>query len=294
VGDGIFRCPSCQSESPLLLDAMQLTCARCRITFSFCVCPGCAAPQILQKNEEKPCRRCTKALREGKSTRNVTARQLVGNDDAILPGKIANSETRASIEKVSNAIDGLYVVDGTGWAPTIGEFVSLLTLDAGIAFTQTRFSLLSSGRSSPLVPFSMLSTIDVQGYTKTKGGGFIGGGFGAKGALEGMAISTVLNALTTKSSNWVIITIIGDGGSTVLRLDDATQRDIRQRLRTARDQIVASATPTRALPASDSTDLVSRLERLATLRTGGLLTDDEFQSAKAALLAEALDRPGHP
>jgi hypothetical protein len=31
------------------------------------------------------------------------------------------------------------------------------------------------------------------------GGGFIGGGFGAAGAVEGMAIAAVLNALTTQS-----------------------------------------------------------------------------------------------
>lgn len=32
------------------------------------------------------------------------------------------------------------------------------------------------------------------------GGGFVGGGFGAAGAIEGMAIASVLNALTTRTS----------------------------------------------------------------------------------------------
>ena len=36
--------------------------------------------------------------------------------------------------------------------------------------------------------------------TYTTGGGFIGGGFGAEGAIEGMAIASVLNALTRKST----------------------------------------------------------------------------------------------
>jgi hypothetical protein len=45
-----------------------------------------------------------------------------------------------------------------------------------------------------------LASIEVSGPgTLTSGGGFIGGGFGVSGALEGMAIATVLNALTKKS-----------------------------------------------------------------------------------------------
>jgi hypothetical protein len=45
-----------------------------------------------------------------------------------------------------------------------------------------------------------LASIEVSGPgTITSGGGFIGGGFGVAGALEGMAIATVLNALTTKT-----------------------------------------------------------------------------------------------
>ena len=265
---------------------MRMTCPRCQTAFSFCVCPGCATPQTLQQNEEKSCRRCSRVLWEGKSTRNVSARQLVGSDEAVWRDGTGKSVAHTPSEQAPNAIDSLFVVDGTGWAPPIGDFVSLLTLEKGIGFSRGYSRLISDP-----VPFSRLSTIDVQGYTKTKGGGFIGGGFGAKGALEGMAISTILNALTTKSSSWVIITIIGDGGSAVLRLDDAIQGDIRQRLRKARDQIVASAKPNRALQPSEATDLVSRLERLARLRTDGLLTEEEFQSAKTALLAEPLDRP---
>jgi len=37
------------------------------------------------------------------------------------------------------------------------------------------------------------------GLVKT-GGGFVGGGFGARGAIEGMAIAAVLNGLTTRTS----------------------------------------------------------------------------------------------
>jgi hypothetical protein len=49
------------------------------------------------------------------------------------------------------------------------------------------------------VPYSDVEAVDLGGPGLVKsGGGFVGGGFGVVGAVEGMAIAAVLNALTTQ------------------------------------------------------------------------------------------------
>ena len=58
------------------------------------------------------------------------------------------------------------------------------------------------------VPYLELASIEVSGPgTLTSGGSFIGGGFGVSGALEGMAIAAVLNALTTKTKIHTFISL---------------------------------------------------------------------------------------
>ena len=55
--------------------------------------------------------------------------------------------------------------------------------------------------------WSELVEIEIAGPGNvTRGGGFIGGGFGIEGAAEGMLIASVLNAVTTRSS---VQTILG-------------------------------------------------------------------------------------
>ena len=71
---------------------------------------------------------------------------------------------------------------------------------ATLSFDTAALSIHLSDGASFSVPYVELASIDISGPgTTTKGGGFIGGGFGVEGALEGMAIATVLNALTTRS-----------------------------------------------------------------------------------------------
>ncbi len=53
------------------------------------------------------------------------------------------------------------------------------------------------------IDYSEVDMLEVTGRgtrTYTTGGGFIGGGFGVQGAIEGMAIAGILNALTQKST----------------------------------------------------------------------------------------------
>ena len=176
----------------------------------------------------------------------------------------------------------LQVMDGAGWAPRIGSQVALFLWN-------DRFELRESYRSTVLssVRLETLQDLRIEGHSVTRGGGFFGGGFGAKGAIEGMAIASVLNAVTRKTRNWVTIDLVGDDGWAQFQLEGADTFEVRDRLRALSDEIVTQhsrrTTDTSERPLMES-DLVSSLERLVTLRDSEALSEDEFQLAKRRLL----------
>lgn len=60
------------------------------------------------------------------------------------------------------------------------------------------------------VAYEEIHTIDIRGPgTVQRGGGFVGGGFGVEGALVGMAVAGVLNALTSTSQTITILYVAG-------------------------------------------------------------------------------------
>jgi hypothetical protein len=114
----------------------------------------------------------------------------------------------------------------------------------------------------------------------TSGGGFIGGGFGAEGAVEGMAVAAVLNAVTTRTQIRTVIRLSSDDDEMFFHYEGATPETLRVQL-----SAVLARIGTR--PSQDSgsaLDPVERLERLAALHSAGHLSDDEFRDAKARLL----------
>jgi len=187
-------------------------------------------------------------------------------------------------------IPDLVVADGIGWAPPIGSTVHLVVFDAHLELSRSMYEQ----QGVVEIPFSSLWDVEIEGGTNSGGGGFFGGGFGAAGAIEGMAIATVLNRLTTKVTQWATITIIADGGSVVLVQNGGDVGTLRRKLRVLRDAAVAaptqSAIETSQPDPTDTSDMVSSLERLARLHESGVLNDAEFQRAKAAIL----DQHGSP
>ena len=64
----------------------------------------------------------------------------------------------------------------------------------------------------------------------------------------------------------------------------AAQQEAAQAAQAAPPPPPAPAAPQDAPPAAGSGDLMDQLERLANLKTSGLLSDEEFSTAKAQLL----------
>jgi hypothetical protein len=139
------------------------------------------------------------------------------------------------------------------------------------------------------LPLGSVSDVRVEGHSLAKGGGFFGGGFGAVGAIEGMAAGGVLNALTTRRKAWVTIAIAAADGWVSLRYESGDETEVRIALRRLADAAFhnrAAARPAISEVAEDGPkDFVAQLERLAKLHEAGALSDEEFDLAKRRLLS---------
>ena len=132
------------------------------------------------------------------------------------------------------------------------------------------------------IEYSRLTNIDLGGGRTEEGGGFIGGGFGLEGFAIGAGVASLLNALTTRSSVATVIGFQWPEGELIALSRDATPDDLRIRLsrvfgllrQRERDQTARQPDP------------VDQIERLGDLKERGLLTEEEFDAAKRALLAK--------
>jgi hypothetical protein len=70
-----------------------------------------------------------------------------------------------------------------------------------LTFSGHAIDIQTASGDAQSLDWSELINIEIAGPGNvTRGGGFIGGGFGLDGAAEGMLVASVLNALTTRSS----------------------------------------------------------------------------------------------
>ena len=178
-------------------------------------------------------------------------------------------------------LGGLHVLDGAGWAPSVGSRVALLL------YTD-RFDLVVADGSEILssVQLETLQDLTVEGHSSTSGSRLIGGGFGAKGAVEGMLIASAVNSITKKTQRWVIIRVVSDEGWGQFQLNDADESTVRSRLRVLADLVVARRSAKSKIDQNSLADgdVVSEIERLVKLRDSGALNDEEFRLAKKRLL----------
>jgi hypothetical protein len=147
----------------------------------------------------------------------------------------------------------------------------------------------SQERQGIWIPLSDILTVQIGGPGLIqKGGGFFGGGFGVMGAMEGIALASVLNSLTTRSRVETIIAITARKASLVLLhtiLQPTAVDVLLLPLKNAAAHNSVSPTPEEAKPAEAGT----RLRQLAGLRDAGLLTDEEYERARRKAAEDLID-----
>lgn len=161
-------------------------------------------------------------------------------------------------------------------------------------FLEDRLGIFPCLHWEPLaeVPYHEIEDVEIGGPGLVKsGGGFVGGGFGAVGAVEGMAVAAVLNALTTRTSITTIIRVQAVNCELFLLHTQSTPEQLRIQLSRALGAIrAARATGTQSSQAQSvptrPASAVEELTKLAGLLQAGLLTREEFDEFKARLLRQ--------
>jgi len=152
-------------------------------------------------------------------------------------------------------------------------------------FTATEIWVTAARRGLVLqrCAYANAEEIEVSGEARRTGGGFIGGGFGAAGAVEGMAIAAVLNSLTSRTDVRTVIRLREREAELHFFTDQATPAQLEIPLSEVRSLIKRTAHVNAQVQPAESS-LASKLIGLGEMRDRGLLTDVEFAAAKADLL----------
>lgn len=103
------------------------------------------------------------------------------------------------------------VLGGSGYALPTGTEVNVCLGQSAMTIRT-----LTDGQTEH-VSYPEVVSITISGPGRvTSGSGFIGGGFGVAGAVEGMVVATILNALTTRTKVHTILEIITHRGELFL------------------------------------------------------------------------------
>ena len=184
---------------------------------------------------------------------------------------VSNRDRGADLAAGDVVITGLTVVGGYGWATPVGRRVGVVIASEKVIISPVPFepTLTES-------PFSKLIGFEFAGGASTTGGGFIGGGLGVSGALEGMLVASALNAATTRTTVNTLVRMSGVDGEVAFHHGTATPDTLRNLFAKAANTVAGG----QAHQSSGPADLASQLERLVELFSAGHLTAEEFAAAK--------------
>lgn len=118
------------------------------------------------------------------------------------------------------------------------------------------------------------------------GGGWIGGGFGISGALQGAAFASIMNALTTRTHNDCYFRFVYSGTDATFQVLSHTPRNLEIALSGVRNWL-ETRNPISASTAQviSSTSRVEQLEKLHQLFEKGILSEAEYKAEKKRILA---------
>jgi hypothetical protein len=271
------QCPSCNLWLSLKARQERLRCP-CGYEGFFVGCQSCPVFIIVPERTG------------GRSTAWITC-GLCGHRNGSKYNRIIPSSTAGQVS--ANQIDLGLVINDPGCS-TLGHNILIGAVHLDLPVRSPILLCVSSecltlnawlgakGWQVSRIPLSSVTNVQVGGPGLIQtGGGFIGGGFGITGALEGMAVASVLNSLTTRSRVETIVSVTAMATSFVLLHTIFSPAEVEIRLLPLTSAVNRNSQSPAVLPAtSPATDPAMRLRQLAELRDAGLLTADEYAKAR--------------
>lgn len=154
-------------------------------------------------------------------------------------------------------------------------FAAAQEMDVWFGADAIHLQLADGNRSTEIFYAEVVDLVITGPGSVTTGGGFIGGGFGIEGALEGIAIATVLNWLTTRTKVYTFVQIVAHQGELFFHYAGLEPGALRIALSPVFNHLRHLA----------SRWFEARLQHLDTLRIRGNLSEEQFTSFKARLLS---------
>lgn len=266
-------CPSCKRAISVRSDLSSYTCSECSKRIEVASCPGCrtAVQWVIAKGQKGVCPFCKHVGRVGRGAlSSATVRDAVESSARL-------GMTPDSWDAESRIFPGLVVLGGYGHSlPEKGRCTVAFAVD----------EIVVCGLSGePMTAQYDGASIEVGGPGAiTRGGGFFGGGFGAKGAAEGMLVASVLNSVTTKTEFQTVVGITTSNWQLILLSDRTTPDRLRIELAPVFGRIRSHHTAAAKPTSGHSDDLAGQIARLADLHRSGALTEEEFANAKQRLI----------
>lgn len=162
---------------------------------------------------------------------------------------------------------------GSGFDGIAGEHYLFCKKEGAIALADT------TGLKEYRFKIEELQAIEITGPgTQTTNAGLVGGGFGIEGMLKGIVVASVLNTITSKSNTNTFIKFLFIDKEVYFHLDCIEPAELRMTLSSIFVQLENSRTKVNTISVSDE------LVKLHSLLKDGVLTQDEFDSAKRNLL----------
>ncbi len=162
---------------------------------------------------------------------------------------------------------------GSGFDGNAGEHYLFCKKEGAIALADT------TGLKEYRFKIEELQAIEITGPgTQTTNAGLVGGGFGIEGMLKGMVVASVLNTITSKSNTNTFIKFLFLDKEVYFHLDCIEPAELRMALSSIFVQLENSRRKVNNSSVSDE------LVKLHSLLKNGVLTQDEFDTAKRNLL----------
>jgi Predicted Zn-ribbon RNA-binding protein with a function in translation len=281
-------CVECAAGVAVASRSTEFTCTGCGSGYLLRRCPSCSKPGLCPASlAGKPlkCPKCGQSFAYAAWDRRPVSAGAYASNYPLAQDKVADADRRA--------VRGL-VWAATGLPGLTRGMACHLEFDVSRVIV-TDLAAVSTGSSGVVasIPWSEVRTLEVSGagaITRSTGGGVIGGGFGAKGFVEGALVATAINALTRRTSTTIETFVALNAGSRELMLLNTllTPDILRVRLAPAFARLNAAregAPRSHAVTAASQPDRLTRLKMLGDLRDSRVLDDDEFESEKARILA---------
>ncbi len=184
-----------------------------------------------------------------------------------------NSFIESVKHRVTSAPLEVIVLGGSGWESEKGNKF-LLSLDDKYVYMSDLQKLRDT-----MIDIDQLIEMEISGPGKVSSdAGVMGGGFGAEGALKGIAIATVINILTSHSSTKTFIRLSMRDTELVMLTSKMEPDQAKLMLSPIGVRIRKKSQPA-ALPS-----VTAELQKLHDLKVSGVISDEEFSRLKENLI----------